>query len=385
MKIQIVFLVVLLAFTLQVVGAQSQYTDSTSVVCGNGVCERGQVELLVGEEKSFDVGGKTHTIKLVKIEKVEDGGYYDYLSIDENPAMHGYVAKQQLGLNFFDSNIGYGPMGRPIMERADGKPPEPDRVYLYLYEDRICAVPDCAFKVDLTVYKKWNLVPLYFLSSGTGSASSEIEAALKRGTCKLSDFVAMYGYNPLKNEYVGLHSWGRSIYDLSSSFSSFSSLGSNEGVPIGIMFNSVWVYSNSECKLVAEIPVMYKKFLMFLSAAAAEAERQLSQPVAVKQPIAVREGGEATAIPQPTPTPQPKHGFAIGWNFLAGSPDMDGKGFDEMKGSCTIEKAYTFEAATQSWKKLETAPGPTSNFVFKVTNRCLFGAAAIAPPTIPLG
>lgn len=380
-------LFVLVLFVLATpISAQSQYTDSTSVVCGNGVCERGQVELLVGEEKSFDVGGKTHTIKLVKIEKVPEGGYYDYLSIDGNPAMQGYVAKQQLGLNFFDSSIGYGPMGRPIMERADGKSPEPDRVYLYIYEDKICAVPDCAFKVDLTVYKKWNLVPLYFLSSGTGSApsSSEIEAALKRGTCKLSDFVAMYGYNPLKNEYVGLHSWGKSIYDLSSSFSSFSNLGSNERAPIGSMFNSIWIYSNSECKLTAEIPAMYKNFLMFLSAAAAEAERQLSQPVAVKQPIAVREG-ESIPTFQPTPTPQPKPGFAPGWNFLAGSPDMEGKTFDEMKGNCIIEKAYTFEAATQSWKKLEAGPGPMSNFVFKVTNKCLFGAAETAPPAIPLG
>jgi len=40
--------------------------------------------------------------------------------------------------------------------------------------------------------------------------------------------------------------------------------------------------------------------------------------------------------------------FASGWNFWAGIKDMEGKSFDEIKGDCTIEKAYTFEAQAQS-------------------------------------
>ena len=59
------------------------------------------------------------------------------------------------------------------------------------------------------------------------------------------------------------------------------------------------------------------------------------------------------------------------------------KGFDEIKGSCTIEKAYTFDSSSQSWKKLETAPGPKTNFLFKVKDSCMFGLKEAGLPELP--
>ena len=57
---------------------QPPYADSENVACGNSVCERAIIELKIGEEKNIDIGGKTHKIKLTQIEKVPEGGSYDY-------------------------------------------------------------------------------------------------------------------------------------------------------------------------------------------------------------------------------------------------------------------------------------------------------------------
>lgn len=75
--------------------------------------------------------------------------------------------------------------------------------------------------------------------------------------------------------------------------------------------------------------------------------------------------------------------FAPGWNYFMGSSDMQGKSFDEIKGSCNIEKAYTLDASTQSWKQLSTAPGITGSLLLKITNKCMLGLPEIAPPEIP--
>ena len=85
----------------------------------------------------------------------------------------------------------------------------------------------------------------------------------------------------------------------------------------------------------------------------------------------------------PPPPEKASITFASGWNFFIGSKDMQGKSFDEIKGNCNIEKAYTFDSQAKSWKKLETAPGPSDNFIFKVTNKCMIGLPEVAPPEIP--
>ena len=391
MKNRSIFLFfVVLVFLVQQAFAQFSYTESGSVVCGNSVCERALVEINIGEEKNIDIGGKLHTFKLDRIEKVGDGGYNFYLSVDRSPPMISWEAEKSLN-NIFSSSISIGPIAKPgqpivIKEAAPGTShPEPDRAVIYLYEDRFCAVPDCAFKAELSVYKKWNLVPLYFLQ-GWMTESSYVENTLKKGTCNLKDFTVIYGYNPIKKENIKLYSWGRSINDLQSAFSAFSSteeaqnvaypVGSEPPPPTGILigtpFNSVWVYSNNECKLVAEIPHQFKDLLLILAAAGEDKTETISVPHQKGQP----------APPMQTRT-TPGIKFAPGWNFFAGSPDMEGKSLDEIRGSCTIEKASTFDANSQSWKPLTTGVGISNNFAFKVTNKCMLGMPQVAPPEIP--
>ena len=389
----LVLISISLTFLSAMAFAQTQFTDSESVVCGNSVCERAIIELKIGEEKSIDIGGKVHKIKLAQIEKVPDGGYYDYLSIDGSAPMKSYEAQQALGWDFFSSSISNGPYplmsrGQPIIIKSEaGRPSDPDRTIISLYEDKICGVPDCAFTVELNVHKKWNLIPLYFLQGGT-TGSSYIEKALKKGTCKLQDFTVIYGYNPLENKHVQLYSWGKTANDLSSAFSAFYSVGQanygNQENPqptelmttlIGTPFNSVWVYSNSECQLSGELPNPFKNFLLFLTTAGADRTE-------TKSSISVPHQKGQQPPQMQTRTIQGIR-FAPGWNFFVGSTDMEGKGFDEIRGSCNIEKAYTFDASSQSWKQLTSGPGPATNFAFKAANRCMLGMPQVAPPEVP--
>ena len=275
--------------------------------------------------------------------------------------------------------------GQPIVIKQEAaRPSEPDRTIIFLYEDKICAIPDCAFSVELNVRKKWNLIPLYFLQGGT-TGSSYLEKVFKKGTCKLQDFTVINGYNSIENKYIRLYSWGKTADDLSSAFSAFYSVGQAEyrrqensqptepmTTLIGTPFNSVWAYSNSECQLAVEIPNQFKNFLLVLATAGADQTQTISAPY---------QKGQQPPPPQ-TRTVQGIR-FAPGWNFFVGSQDMEGKNFDEMRGSCNIEKAYTFDAGSQSWKQLTSGPGPSTNFAFKVTNKCMFGMPEVPIPETP--
>ena len=218
-----------------------------------------------------------------------------------------------------------------------------------------------------------------------GSGSFYLEKVFKKGTCKLQDFTVINGYNSIENRYIRLYSWGKTANDLSSAFSAFYSVGqadyrrqdnSQPTEPmttlIGTPFNSVWAYSNSECQLAVEIPNQFKNFLLVLATAGADQTQTISAPY---------QKGQQPPPPQ-TRTVQGIR-FAPGWNFFVGSQDMEGKNFDEMRGSCDIEKAYTFDASSQSWKQLTSGPGPTTNFAFKVTNKCMFGMPEIPIPETP--
>lgn len=327
----------------------SPYKQSTSITCGNNVCEETSHVLLIGESKTISIGGKGYAFKLIKIDKIANAypvqtseglkeetyyKYAPYFSIDGSSPMTAEDAKTKMGLEF-DAWAQYKEYGKD----AEG-------ANLRFEESKICAVPDCAFKIEVNVYKKWNIVPMYFF--GSAYSSSGIEEP-KLGTCKLEDFLAIYGYNPVNNTYVRLYSFGRTYSDTSE----LTNLMNSEKIVAGTPFNSVWAYSNKECTLAAEMPNSFKNFLLLFSILAEQEKTE------------------------------PKIGFAPGWNFWSGSPDMEGKSFNEIKGTCTIEKAYSFDAGSQSWKKLQIGVGPEKSFVFKVKDRCLLGLPETAPPEVP--
>lgn len=336
------------AFLIVSVSAQSPYQHTDKIACGNNICEAVALNLKIGEEKSIEIAGKTHTFRLIKIEKEETPylTYNVYLSIDNGPAMLADEAKEKTGINFNCCGFTGDASGVKIEEGAQ----------INFAEDKICPVPDCAFPVELNVYKKWNLVPIYLLFG----------IAPPKSTCKLEDFKVIYAYNPLQNNFVKLHSFGDSKSNLETASSNFQRNFESERILAGAPFSSVWIYSDNECKLSGELPRLFENLLVFL--------KKLTEQT-IQRPY----------LPGESPPPPEKimTTFASGWNFFIGSKDMQGKNFDEIKGSCNIEKAYTFDASSQSWKQLTTAPGPGDNFIFKASNKCMFGFPEIAPPEIP--
>ena len=69
-----------------------------------------------------------------------------------------------------------------------------------------------------------------------------------------------------------------------------------------------------------------------------------------------------------------------GWNFMTMTPEMVGKTIMELKGTCTIEKAFGWEPDSQSWNDLldERLPEEATGvgFVIKVSNICRLGTTA---------
>ncbi len=344
MKNKIIFLSALLVFvsliflTLPGFAQQSAYTKSESITCGNGACETMSFRLKVGEEKEVEIAGETYTFRLLDIGKRESTytnprtgekettfGYSPTITVNGKETGGGQQAKEEFGFLFNAPSI------------------NEDSIIINIFENKVnnCAVPDCSFRAELDLYKKWNLVPLYFL---TGASQDEIQ--LEKGTCKLQNFLVIYGYESVEKNYVKLHTYGKSENNLKNSIINFKR---TDGTFINTPFNSVWVHSLNECELVAELPNMYENLLLLFSPAYAEGATN----------------------------------FASGWNFWTGSKDVKGKSFDEIKGSCIIEKTYTFDAPSQSWKALETPPGPATNFIFKVKDACMFGIAGATPPELP--
>jgi len=328
MKEKIMFILILPIFlslallNLPAFAQSYDYTESESITCGNGICEVMEFQLKKGEERQIEIAGKTYSFNFLKIITTEREGKvvsYRIVITVNGEEMTGTETLEKYGFRFTPTG-GYNLASIKVHEN----------------EINDC-MTDCTFNVELNLYKKWNLVPIYLLD----------ETTFQKGTCKLQDFLVIYGHDPIEKDYVKLHTYGKTFSDFESSVNDFRRIGESEKILVG---NSVWVYSLSECELVAELPNTLKNMLLLF---------QKSK----------EQGMEFY--------------FAPGWNFWYGSIDMEGKSFDEIKGSCTIEKAYTFDASSQSWRALTTPLGPETNFLFKVKDKCMFGLQETGLPELP--
>ncbi len=88
-----------------------------------------------------------------------------------------------------------------------------------------------------------------------------------------------------------------------------------------------------------------------------------------------------------------------GWNFMAFTPEMSGKTFNEIKGNCIIEDAYLWSYGNQEWsdeaspkKKASNLDKPIDDdfeeygFIIKVSSDCILGTSSgdgTSPPSIP--
>ncbi len=337
MKEKIIFLLVLLIFsslgflTLPSFAQSYEYTESETITCGNGICEVMEFQLKKGEDTPVEIAGKTYNFKFLEIIQTKsDGKIVSYRTVI---FVNGEEVGGEMGVEEIKEKYGFHFIATAKSENIAS-------VKIQETEVNDC-MTDCTFNVELNLYKKWNLVPVYLLD----------ETTFPKGTCKLQDFRVIYGYDSIKKEYVKLHSYGKTVSDLSNSLRyEFGKIGESENIFVGTGFNSVWIYSINECKLAAELPNTLKNMLL---------QFQKSKERGMK------------------------FYFAPGWNFWSGSKDMQGKNLNEIKGDCIIEKAYTFEAQSQSWKKLEASPGAETNFIFKVKDKCMFGFEETGLPILP--
>ena len=159
-------LLFLLVLLLPAYATYYQYKyQSPSIICGNGFCEHISFKIKIGEEKSVEIAGKTYTFKLVNIENipheipitsqtgeqvgsVKEYNHKVYLSINGGPTLLAQDAIKELGV-FFQYHVDVLNLREPS-----------NTLVIQNYEDTFCAVPDCAFRVELNVLKKWNIVPL---------------------------------------------------------------------------------------------------------------------------------------------------------------------------------------------------------------------------------
>jgi len=94
-----------------------------------------------------------------------------------------------------------------------------------------------------------------------------------------------------------------------------------------------------------------------------------------------------------------------GWNFVTISPEMNGKTFGEIRGTCNFEKIAFWDKSTQSWiveknrftLRENENPESWNSYLFadsfnlgqgillKVSSDCQLGTSgsSVTPPTIP--
>ena len=84
-----------------------------------------------------------------------------------------------------------------------------------------------------------------------------------------------------------------------------------------------------------------------------------------------------------------------GWNFLTITPEMTDKSLKDIEGSCSITKAYLWDAQNQQWGTifnllddrniLKNEGGLWNGLIVKVPNDCTLGSASgrVSPPELP--
>lgn len=130
-----------------------------------------------------------------------------------------------------------------------------------------------------------------------------------------------------------------------------SNFSTDIGNPLGINYNSFFVYAKEQCSIELGTDMNVSQLL---------SKDNLYD-------IWQRGGGGLN--------------FKKGWNFLAGfyaSPEVD-----EISGDCTITSGpYRYDAVKREWSREDTLK-PGMGYIVKVSNDCKFGKTELTLPTIP--
>jgi len=204
--------------------------------------------------------------------------------------------------------------------------------------------------LEVKIYKGWNLVSLAIM----GVDPQNFET-----TCSPQDLIVLYGYDPIEKRYVKI----KDITEVDPKVGIFGStygfvkLSEETGKYIAISpVSSGWLYSIKDCSMTLRAGVPAD----FVLVAAVNIYTSVNA------------------------------GFPAGWNFFTVFHDMVGKSLDDIKGDCTIKKAYIWNPEDKTWLKLKeqkfSEPLLGYGFVFKTANDCLLGKVAIPEvPRLPEG
>ncbi len=74
-----------------------------------------------------------------------------------------------------------------------------------------------------------------------------------------------------------------------------------------------------------------------------------------------------------------------GWNFMAISPDWEGKKFADIKGDCQIEEVYFWDAVNKEWDEISVVPYGRLGygFIIKSVNDCSLSEGDDEIPQLP--
>ena len=252
--------------------------------------------------------------------------------------------------------------GEMVTYEVDGeeyKNEKPSGIKVQIKESFYCKASDCRKKqAIINVEQGWNLIQQYQVWFQDFSQT----------TCNFNSNGVGFFYNPFQNDYM--HTNFRStdaieanLYDIGyfgfSSEEYYNKLGTYQFVGD---FNSFWVHSEEPCKIVLNYPDYYES----------------DTPPDSLQLFSENTGGNSRKLSQ-------------GWNFLSVYTLLNGNNLESIKGDCSFEKAYSFNANSQDWEQIQVDYKFSSSdigkgIVVKTMSECTpkfkVGSSS-QPPSIP--
>jgi hypothetical protein len=278
--------------------------------------------------------------------------FMDRKGLDEQNEFTIVVPKEQVHANVYIASAG---CSVPEIEPPECSPKEcPDGSVVDCWPDSsgscVCnACPEVErVRMEADIGKGWNLVGLMMF----GSHNSE------ETTCSPNNFRAVYSYFPFERKYGSFKFYPERQRGLRNpNFMKgvtkedqrlFEKYGdaAETGYLISTPINSVWAYSNKDCKVVADYP----------------ANSEVDNIVEIISYMQLK--------------------LVRGWNFFTVTPDMEGKTLNDIKGTCDIRAAYGFD---NGWVNIKDRTFVSSDagkgFLLGVSDNCVLGS--LAPPPLP--
>lgn len=213
---------------------------------------------------------------------------------------------------------------------------------------------DDVYKLSIPVYKGWNLIPSLSVDSWKGKDGKEVVTSrqiLPESEITTENIKAIFYYSPSQRKYFTQYKDVQAADEAAAQ--DLAALGVDHNDNRSTKWynyrqtSAVWLYSNKSGILSYEIS-----------------------------------GNDTSGDTKRIMNNRKLH---AGWNFIVVTPEMSGKSFEDVKGSCNLEKMYAFNAEQQNWINLsadQIKDAVAVGLIVKVSEHCQLGAqqTVISPP-----